>query len=537
MSEMKNSSLIAGLAAGARGGRISRRTFMEGALATGVGVAGASSLWSTKVDAMTPKKGGVLRVGMHDGNTGDSWDPGTTESVYMIQLNHAVRSYLTEITETNQLGPDMAASWSASADATEWRFELAKGATFHNGKAFDSNDAVASLNYHRGEDSKSAAKALLSDVEDIRTDGADAIVIKMKSGNADLPYLLSDYHLVMLPADAAGKVDWESGVGAGPYKVAHHDPGVSTELTRHDGYHRDGQAHFDGVKITILNDPNARQTALVTGEVDTISDVDLKTVALLARAPGIEIDNVPSGAHVTLPMFCDVEPFKDNNVRMALKLAMDREAILQKILYGYGSLGNDTPIGPSLPYYADLPQRTYDPDKAKFHLKQAGMDSLSVSLSATDSVMSGAVDMCTLYREQAAKAGIDIKVVREPADGYWSNVWLKKPFVFVQWGARPTPDVMFSLAYKSDAAWNESHWQNARFNELLLQAKKELDEAKRTEMYHEMQVLCRDDGGTVVPMFRNRIAGRRANVKHGPNIAGNWELDGARAYQRWWFDS
>lgn len=536
MSDKKNSDLIADLTKQARAGRISRRTFMEGAFAAGVAVAGASSLWSTDVAAATPKKGGVLRVGMHDGNTGDSLDPGTTESVYMIQLSHAVRSYLTEITETNQLGPDMATSWSASADATEWRFELAKGATFHNGKAFTAADAVASLNYHRGDDTKSAAKALLADVDDIRTDGDAAIVIKMKSGNADLPYLLSDYHLVMLPSDAAGNVDWQSGLGAGPYKIVNHDPGVATELTRHDGWHRDG-AHFDGIKITILNDPNARQTALVTGEVDVISDVDLKTVALLARHPMVDIDNVPSGAHVTLPMFCDVEPFKDNNVRLALKYAMDREAILQKILYGYGSIGNDTPIGPSLPYYADLPQRAYDPDKAKHHLKKAGMDSLSVSLSATDSVMSGAVDMCTLYREQAAPAGIDIKVVREPSDGYWSNVWLKKPFVFVQWGARPTPDVMFSLAYKSDAAWNESHWQNARFNELLLMAKKELDDAKRTAQYREMQELCRDDGGTIVPMFRNRIAGRRKNVKHGPNIAGNWELDGARAYQRWWFDS
>ncbi len=537
MSDNNSRDLIAKLSRQARQGRVSRRTFMEGALATGVGVAGATSLWSTGVAAQTPKKGGVLRVGMHDGNTGDSWDPGTTESVYMIQLNHAVRSYLTEITEKNALGPDMATSWSASADASEWRFELAKGATFHSGKAFTASDAVASLNFHRGDDAKSAAKALLADVQDIRTDGENAIVIKMTSGNADLPYLLSDYHLVMLPADASGKVDWESGVGAGPYKVVNHDPGVATELARHDGYHRDGLAHFDGINITILNDPNARQTALVTGEVDCISDVDLKTVGLLARAPGIEIDNVPSGAHVTLPMFCDLAPFDDNNVRMALKLAMDREAIIEKILYGYGAVGNDTPIGPSLPYYADLPQRTYDPDKAKWHLKEAGMSSLSVSLSATDSVMSGAVDMCTLYREQAAKANIDIEVVREPADGYWSNVWLKKPFVFVQWGARPTPDVMFSLAYKDDAAWNESHWQNARFNELLLSAKKELDEAKRTEMYREMQTLCRDEGGTIVPMFRNRIAGRRSNVKHGPDIAGNWELDGARAYQRWWFDS
>ena len=143
--------------------------------------------------------------------------------------------------------------------------------------------------------------------------------------------------------------------------------------------------------------------------------------------------------------------------------------------------------------------------------------------------------MIVLYREHAAKAGITIDIVREPNDGYWSNVWLVKPFVVVAWGARPTPDVMFSLAYKDDAAWNEAHWNNTRFNQLLRQAKSELDQVKRAEMYREMQLICSDDGGTIVPFFRNRVFARRSNVMHGPDMAGNWELDGARAYQRWWF--
>jgi len=94
---------------------------------------------------------------------------------------------------------------------------------------------------------------------------------------------------------------------------------------------------------------------------------------------------------------------------------------------------------------------------------------------------------------------------------------------------------MFSLAYKDDAAWNESHWQNEQFNKILREAKAELDQDKRTEMYREMQMLCRDDGGTIVPFFRNRVFARRSNVMHQPEMAGNWELDGARSFQRWWF--
>jgi len=128
-----------------------------------------------------------------------------------------------------------------------------------------------------------------------------------------------------------------------------------------------------------------------------------------------------------------------------------------------------------------------------------------------------------------------VRVVREPADGYWSNVWLRKPFCVVSWAARPTPDVMFSIAYKAGVAWNESRWENERFNELLLQARPETDTALRTEMYAEMQTLCRDDGGTIVPFFRNRTSARRDNVMHGDSIAAVWELDGARGYHRWWF--
>lgn len=534
MSNRDTDAILSAIAEAARKKRLNRRGFMEGALATGATVAAASTLWSTQVAAQTPKRGGTFRVGVHDGNTADSLDPGTTESVFMIQLAHASRSYLTEITNTNELGPDIATSWTASDDASEWRFKLASGVTFHSGKAMTAEDVVASLNFHRGDETTSAAKALLTDVVNIKADGSDAVVITLTAGNADLPYLLSDYHLVILPSDGSGKVDWESGDGTGPYKITNLEPGVRCELVKHDGWHREG-AYFDGVHMLALNDANARQTALITGDVDAITDVDLKTVGLLQRAPGVKIDDVPSGSHVTLPMFCDTAPYDNLDVRLALKYAINREEIIEKILFGYGSLGNDHPIAPSLPYWADLEQRTYDPDKAKFHMEKSGLGNVDINLSAADSVMSGAVDMCILFAEHAKAAGININVVREPNDGYWSNVWLKKPFIFVQWGARPTPDVMFSLAYKDDAAWNESHWQNKRFNELLLMAKSELDDNKRGDMYKEMQLLCKDDGGTIVPFFRNRTMARRDNVMHGEFIASNWELDGARGYQRWWF--
>ncbi len=528
---------MASLTQYALSGRISRRRFMEGAAAVGLTVAAASSLWSTKVLAATPQRGGTYRVGWHDGNTTDQLDPGTTEGVFMIQLNHTMRNYLTEITPTNEIGPDISESWSASDDASVWTFKLRPGVTFHNGKEFTAKDAMDSLNYHRNADNASAAKPLLDDVKDIKTDGNHTLIIEMNGSNADLPFIMSDYHLVMMQSDGEGNVDKESGIGTGPYKIDHFEPGVRCELSRNENYFKSDRAWFDAVDAITLNDGNARQSAIITDEVDAISDVDLKTVGLLARRPGIAIDEVASGAHCSIPMFCDTAPFDHLDVRLALKYGIDRDAIIDKILRGHGTVGNDHPIGPTLPYWADLEQRGYDPDKSKFHLKKAGMENLQVELSAGEAGFTGAVDMAVLFSEGAKAGGMQIDVKREPSDGYWSNVWRVKPFVVVQWGARPTPDVMFTLAYKADAPWNESHWKNPRFNELLLQAKGELNNDTRTVLYREMQQLCRDDGGTIVPFFRNRVMARNERVHHSENISGNWELDGARSAERWWFAS
>ncbi|MCR8726650.1 ABC transporter substrate-binding protein [Frigidibacter sp. ROC022] len=533
MTNFKKPNLMDGLAAEAREGRISRRSFMQRSMAAGLTASTATGLWTGAARA-EPKRGGTFRWGIHDGNTSDTHDPGTYVTRQMIFLAHQYRSYLTMINPDNSLGPDLATEWSATPDAAEWTFKITDKASFHSGRKVTANDVVASLNHHRGETS-SAAKALLTSVTDITAKDDTTIVITLDGGNADLPWLMTDYHLAICPANDDGTIDWESADGCGPYKIDEGEFGVSWSLSRHDGWHGEG-AWFDKVQMLILNDPNARQTALVTGDVDCVSLVELKTLALLQRRPDIEVDNVPSGAAITMPMFCDTAPFDNVDVRTALKLSMNRQEIIDKIAFGAATMGNDFHIAPVQPFYpTDIPQHEYDPDKAKSLLKKAGAEGMSISLHTADSVFSGAVDMCVLYSEQAKASGINIDVVREPNDGYYSDVWLKKPFTAVSWGARPTPDVMFTLAYKSDAAWNESHWQNERFNELLLQAKAELDQNLRAEMYREMSLLMHDDGGTIIPFFNNFVFAHSTKVQHNPDLAASWACDGARAPSRWWF--
>ncbi|PON17671.1 peptide ABC transporter substrate-binding protein [Candidatus Entotheonella serta] len=513
-------------------GEWSRRDFLARTSALGLTLAAAGTLAGQEAWAQTPKKGGRLRIGIAGGSTTDSLDPATITDIMMLSLNIGqLRNTLAEIDAQSNPIPELAESWEPSADAATWRFNLRKGVEFHNGKSLEAEDVIASYNHHRGDDSKSAAKSLLNTVKAIKADGKHTVVFELSEGNADFPYVTSDYHLTIQPAGG----DISKGIGTGGYILQDFEPGVRARTKRNPNYWKEGRAHFDEIEMTVIADVNARTNALKTGEIDVMNRSELKTVHLLKRSPGLQVLEANGSKHCSLPMHTNVKPFDNNDVRLALKHAIDRNALLKTIFRGYGALGNDHPIGVSQRFFArDLPQREYDPDKAKFHLKKAGLDHLSVKLSAADAAFEGAVDAAVLYKEHAAPAGIDIEVVREPNDGYWENVWLKKPFCMCYWSGRPTSDWMFTTAYAADAPWNDTRFQHEQFNALLKSARAELDEGKRRQMYSDMQQIVRDEGGTIIPMFVPDVYAASDKLRFG-DLAANWELDGGKIAERWWW--
>ena len=518
--------------------RISRRDFMVQATAAGVAAAAASSMFDAAM-AAAPKKGGHYRQGLTGGSSSDTLDPAQILDSYMINVSFGqLRNNLTEISPSGELIGELAESWSPSADAATWTFKLRKGVEFHNGKSLDANDVVASFNHHRGEDTKSAAKGIVSPIESIRADGKDTVVMALKGGNADFPFLVSDYHLGICPANSDGSIDWQSGVGTGGYSLESFEPGVNTVVKRNPNYWKDGRAFFDSVENLFIADATARTNAVKTGEIESMSNLDLKTVHLLKRDKNLKIFATNGNKHATLPMLTDIPPFDNNHLRLALKFAVNREEMLQKIVKGQGEVGNDSPVGPANIYRAtpeEMPQRKYDPDKARFHLKKAGMENVKLQIHLADTAFEGAVDAGQLYAESAKAAGITLEVVREPNDGYWSNVWMKKPFSGSYWGGRPTEDWVFSQIYSSGADWNESHWENERFNKLLVEARGELDTKKRRDIYVEMQRIVRDEGGSVIPLFMAYTHAASKKIGMPAQLANNWELDGHKNAERWWF--
>ena len=517
-------------------GKITRRDFLARVSALGIAATLPTAFLTTDSHAATPKKGGRLRLGVAGGSTTDSLDPATMTDAMGYNINWQARNCLVEVDYKGNLIPELAESWESSSGAVQWTFKLRRDVEFHNGKTLDAEDVIFSINHHRGKESKSAAKGIVDQIEEIKTDGKQTVVFTLDHGNADFPFIMSDPHLPIVPAGTKGG-DWDKGMGTGGYILDSYEPGYGTHAKKNPNYWKAGRAHFDEVETIGIADVTARATALNTGRIDAMNRFELKSIHLLKRVSGIQIINVTGTKHYSIPMLTDRAPFNNNDVRLALKYAIDREQLVKVILRGFGTVGNDHPIAPTQKNYAsELPQRRYDPDKARFHMKKAGMMDYPFKLHAADAAFEGAVDTAVLYREQAAKAGIKIEVVKEPNDGYWSNVWIKKPWCMCYWSGRATVDWMFSTAYTADAPWNDSLWKHDRFNKLLKEARAELDETKRNELYVECQRIVRDEGGVIIPVFGNWIEAATSKLRI-ENPAGNWEMDGNRCAERWWFDA
>jgi len=512
---------------------LSRRRLLTASAALGASAFVPAFSGAAQQAGLAPKRGGMMRVGHSSGATSDSLDPATyVGGPVTTAMIGGVCNNLTEVDVDGNIVPELAEVFEPNRDATVWTVKLRQGVTFSNGKTLTPADVIASYEHHRGENSTSSAKAILRNIKQLRAK-TDAVVFELHAGDADFPYLCAEYQLPIMQAKPDGTLDWQSGIGTGGYVIETFQPGVRMHLRRRPDYWKAGRAWFDEVELLTINDQTARQNALMSGRVDVINAVELRTLALLQRVPNITINEVVGTAHLLFPMWCDHAPFDQVDVRLALKYAIDREEILHKVLQGHGALANDSPIAPANRFYAaDLPQRPYDPERAKFHLKKAGLNTLQVELS-TSGISSGAIDAATLFQASAKKAGIDIRLLREPDDGYWTNVWRKKPFVTGYWNGRATEDSMFSLVYAKDADWNETHWNNARFNVLLKEARSLLDNTLRAEIYREMQQIVSDDGGAIIPMFINYLDARNNKVTHG-KLASNRFFDGWKLIERWW---
>lgn len=514
--------------------RIGRRRFLEGAALLGVSTALATSTLAKAGFAATPKKGGTLRLGIGGGSTTDSLDPRTYTDTCGIVFGASILNHLIEIDTDKKPAPVLFESWEAEDKATRWVFNIRKGVTFHDGKTLDADDIIYSINLHRGKDSQSGAAENLAAIKEIKKANANQIEILLESGDADFDYVLSDYHILAVPN---GFQDWAKPIGTGAYRFESWDPGVSARGVRNDNYWRSDRGFVDAIELTVINDTPARMNALVAGQVDAINRVDTSTIDLLTAAPDLEIVRSPGGYHVIFAMRTDMAPFDNADLRQAMKHAINREQLLKSLFNDFGTVGNDHPIPSGDPYYnSELPQTKYDPEKARFFAKKAGLSGpVPAPLSTSDAAFLGAVDAASVFQANAAAAGVNFQTKKESNDGFWDNVWLKAPFCESYWVGRPAATQMLTVAYKSTAAWNETGWKNQQFDKWLAEAKAEVDPAKRKPILWDLQKMLHEDGGAIIPMFKDYVEAHSKKVKgHTPH--SNDEFDNNLIAEKAWIE-
>ncbi len=514
---------------------VTRRQFMQRATALGVSVATASSIWTSNAVA-AQKRGGHLRVAVDGGSTSDTlditWATGGTHSQSLIDtFRNKLVDYARSADGRVVLDPDLAEEWGHSNGGKRWTFKLRQGIEFHNGKTLDTQDVVDSMNLHRGEDTKSSGASLMKIVSDISAQGND-VIFDLNEAAVDFPFYLGQNLFTIGPSEG-GEVD-QSGVGTGPFILEQFEPGIRGSGERNPNYFKEGKPYLDSFEILAVNDPQARTLGLQGGDMDVIHPVDPKTAALVDKLPGVGVVSVPSGSTITMPMHADKAPFDSVDFRLALKYALDRSEFRDKIYRGHASLANDHPVAPYDPNFnKDIPQRDFDPDKARFHLKKSGYEGTKIQLHASEAAFVGSVDAGVLFGENAKKVGIDIEVVRQPTDGYWSNVWSKVPFCYCYWNDRPPADTILTLAYICDAAWGDTNWCNEKFDNLVTAARVEFDPVKRKELYDEIQRMLHDEGSTIVALYQNWIHGISHKVDTGGELLGTLPLDGLSAFEKW----
>lgn len=489
----------------------SRRELLAWFGASGMGALAAGSLIGSarQAVAQTPRRGGKVRIAAFTSATTDTLDPAKGSNSTDYSRHTMFYNGLTYLDAT--LTPQLELAESIENDkATVWTVKLRKDVRFHDGSPLTAADVAYSLNRHKDAGVGSKAKALADQMAEVKATGPNEVQIRLVAPNADLPVIFGVSHFLIVKDGAS---DFRTANGTGPYKCKEFQPGIRSVAVRNDEYWRPGKPYLDEIEFFGIGDGAARVNALLSGDVQAIMSVPPTSVRQVQATPGLKIFETRCGTYTDLVMRMDSAPASNPDFVLAMKYMLDRQQMKTSVLRGFGEIGNDHPIDPTNRYYAaDLPQRPYDPDKAKFHLNKAGMTNanfqVTVSPAATNSEA-----MAAMLQQSAKNAGLNLELRRVPSDGYWTNQWMKQPLGFGSINARPSADLVFSLFFKSDAPWNVTGWKNEKFDGLLVAARGEADGAKRKQMYGDLQRIVSDECSVGIPIFNSALDAHTEKLK------------------------
>ncbi|MFI5015011.1 MAG: ABC transporter substrate-binding protein [Hyphomicrobiales bacterium] len=461
-----------------------------------------------------PRRGGTLRLSVDQ--AAGVLNPLLTRVNPEYLVAELLYSSLTRLSPEMTPEPDLAESWTASLDVKEWTFRLREGLRFHDGSPCTAKDVAATFKAILDPKTASPARTNVGPIAEAVAADDRTVVFKLSTSYADLPTSLAYTNAKIIPSAFAegdlGKLS-RAAVGTGPFKLVAYEPDRRIMVERNEAYYDKARPYLDRVEIVVYPDATAEASALISGDTDLIANTPPTEFGRFAGASGVTPLRTPSGQFLNVNMGCDQKPFGDVRVRQALALTIDRKAMVDFCAQGYGTPGNDVPMNGAYHFFKPVPEKKPDIAKAKQLLADAGFaNGIDLKLIASDTP-STRTTMGVAMREMAKAAGFRIEVQTMPHATYLDQVWKKGPFYVGFYNMQATADAIFALLYTSNAAWNETRWNNADFDKLVGEARGTTEEAKRRELYGQAQTLMSEQVPSVIPVFFDLLAAKRNYVQ------------------------
>ncbi|MEU8877380.1 ABC transporter substrate-binding protein [Streptomyces javensis] len=476
-----------------------------------------------------PRRGGRLRAAFAGGGASETLDPHLANLFADAARAKALYDKLADYGADLSARPRLAEKWEPNKTLDRWRITLRR-ATFHDGRPVTAKDVLHS--YRRIADPKKAFRAKASlepiDLDASRATGDRGIEFVLKRPTAEFPNVLAAFGAYIVPEDAT---DFDKKpIGSGPFRFVSFAPGRSAVFRRNEDYW-DGAPHLDELEFVVANEESARVNALLGGQVEYAHELHPTTARAHEGKGQITIVRLRGSDMQGFAMKTDRPPFDDKRVRRAFFLIADREELLDGALSGAGVIGNDL-FGKGYEYYASgLPQREQDLDRARALLKAAGAEKLKVTLD-TSSVAAGFTESASIFRDQAAKAGVTIDVKMGSKDSYWSDILDGGTLCSYRSGAMPI-EAHISQRLLTDSTTNATKWHHKDFDALYQRAQSTRDKSERAAVYERMQRRLYSEGGFLVWGFADWILGTARDVRGVESKAPANTLDWARFDKVW----
>jgi peptide/nickel transport system substrate-binding protein len=337
-------------------------------------------------------------------------DPTTAAAAAIAEVTlYNIYETLTKINQDSSVSPLLAASWQASPDLKTYTFKLVKGVKFSNGEPFDSAAVKFSFDRAAAKDSTNKDKALFQSFESVAAPDADTVVIALKNAEPNLPFLLGQATAAIVEPKSAPD-DATKPVGTGPYTLGAWSKGSSITLNKWPEYRNAAAIKLAKVSIRFISDPSAQVASLLSGDVDAFPRVTAgRSLAQFKADPRFNVLIGGSKAKTIVTINNKKKPFDDVRVRRAVLAAIDRKAMIEGAVDGFG-----VPIGSfytpgSLGYVDTTDINPYDPEKAKKLLAEAGVKTpLEVTLKLPPPAY--ARQGGEVLAAQLAKVGITAKI-------------------------------------------------------------------------------------------------------------------------------